>query len=175
MPCEKFPKCTSVKKCQGSTVDSECLKTIYQKTPIRDPGQKPTYYFDPLGNEVLLYRIDNHVISQKTDNDSSKCDYMLILSKENEKSTLIFVELKGQDIAQAEGQILSTIEILKKHFHNSQYTYIARIISSKVPKICKISNLEKFKAKLISINGTKGIYVKCKNLVLEEKFTDFYK
>lgn len=98
-----------------------------KKIIVSDENNKEHRAINHDKDQVRQYRIDKYVIKSEAD---KKCDYLLL---DDNKQHAYFIELKGNDIAEAYRQINNTISTLR---HNIKgYECLYRIVHSRRPAV----------------------------------------
>lgn len=106
-------------------IKSECSVTIKHSLIVCEEKRSKITFENKSQKEIKKVQVDG---CQITDQDKSKCDYLLIDTK---SSIEHFIELKGHDIIQALRQIEATIPRLSKS-SSSQPKYCF-VISVRTP------------------------------------------
>ncbi|MCS4239298.1 hypothetical protein M2306_003015 [Myroides gitamensis] len=103
-------------------IDNDCKETDSRsKFVFQENGRKLTL-INSKKVESTKIKIDGCHIQ-----NSTACDFMLVTANDD-----FYIELKGQDINKALGQVIVTIEEVGKASKNSRKAFV---ICSKVPKI----------------------------------------
>lgn len=103
----------------------ECEKYKSDEKIVLQEKKSKITFLNPDRVKVLKIRVDGCVIK---DNNSLRCDYMLIPNSELE----IYVELKGSDVQYAVKQIEATIQALSDDLKKKKK--LCFVVSTRVPK-----------------------------------------
>lgn len=103
----------------------ECEKYKTDEKIVLQENKSKITFLNSEHIQVLKIRVDGCVIK---DNESLRCDYMLIPNSEIE----IYVELKGSDVPHAVKQIEATIQTLSEDVKKKKK--LCFVVSTRVPK-----------------------------------------
>ncbi|OQP63156.1 hypothetical protein A3860_25015 [Niastella vici] len=108
-------------------LNSECREFLGNKRncTVSEKG-KIFRLINDSGFEFAVFKVDACLIK---DNYEQKCDYLFLVDK-NQECAAYFIELKGTDLNKAISQILNSIDILYKSFH--EHKIYARIVGTRV-------------------------------------------
>lgn len=105
-----------------------CEKEKTDKQIVLQETKSKITFLNPNSIKVRKIRVDGCVIQ---DNESLRCDYLLILSLDNQEIE-IYVELKGSDVKHAVEQLESTIKTLSDNFQKKKK--LCFVVSTRVPR-----------------------------------------
>lgn len=105
-----------------------CEKEKTDKQIVLQENKSKITFLNPNGIKVRKIRVDGCVIQ---DNESLRCDYLLILSLDNQELE-IYVELKGSDVRHAVEQLESTIKTLSDDIQKKKK--LCFVVSTRVPR-----------------------------------------
>lgn len=158
-------------------IDNNICKMQMGKVPKVSCGEKASRYC--LQNDekrmIILYRMDGGVIVyDESVNGIQKCDYLYVIGEKDNYEAAILVELKGEKIAIACNQIISTLELYKDYFSLFLHVY-ARIVGSSFSEYRKNLGIKayhkdalKLQARMMQKKGN----LKFGEKYLEEKYSE---
>lgn len=138
MICDSVQTCIDQRGNSACDRKAECISSSDRRSKIACCEKNKTYMIENCGNhEVSLYHVDGGVVKEgkETPRGTAKCDYMVYFY-DQEKPTLILIELKGCNNQHALEQISNTMTLFKDMIEQKCSRVYARIVNSKsIPNI----------------------------------------